>query len=78
MANGPKEIRIPPQQPLVSLKALTVLVRVPGRPEATRAFTANEADNARHYTAEQGGTREQLPTLEPLWDWENGRWIGPR
>lgn len=78
MANDPKEIRIPPQQPLVSLKALTVLVRVPGKPDAARAFTTNEADEARQYAAEHGGTLEQLPTLEPLWDWENGRWIGPR
>lgn len=73
MAKGRNEIRIPPRLPLVPLEALKILVRVPGKPEAVRAFTSDEADEARQYAAEHSGVCEPLPEADRRWDWDAGR-----
>lgn len=39
----------------------TLLVRVPGKPAATRVFTDGEADDAAQYAAETGGESVPLP-----------------
>lgn len=56
--------RIKPRQPMVSISELTLLVVVPGDPEAARAFTAGEAAEARTYAALHNGVCLPLP-LEP-------------
>lgn len=55
-------IHVKPRQPLVdSINELTILVRVPGQPAKTRAFTDTEAAEARHYAETHGGSYESLP-----------------
>jgi len=50
-----------PSSPRAAIKDLTLLVRVPGRPEDVRAFTDAERDEAAAYAAETGGITEDLP-----------------
>jgi hypothetical protein len=50
-----------PSRSRVAIKDITLLVRVPGRPEETRAFTAAEQDEAADYAAATGGVIEDLP-----------------
>ena len=64
MADSPGTLHIPPRQPLRPLAALTILVRVPGKPAAARVFADAEADEARQYAAEQGGACEPLPVAD--------------
>jgi len=55
-------IHVKPRQPLVdSINELTILVRVPGQPAKTRAFTDAEAAEARDYADRHGGSYESLP-----------------
>lgn len=60
MAAGQNVQRIKPREPLVPLKSLAWLVRIPGNPTAVRAFTDTELDDAHRYATEQGGTCEPL------------------
>lgn len=58
------------QKPRKRTEALTVaditmLVRVPGRPQEIRAFTDAEESEARQYAANTGGTVVPLPTSPP-------------
>lgn len=48
----------------VEIADFTMLVRVPGRPEAVSVFTDAEVDEANRYAAETGGTVVALP-LDP-------------
>jgi len=50
-----------PSRPRAAIKDLTLLVRVPGRPEDVRAFTDAERDEAAAYAAETGGITKDLP-----------------
>lgn len=43
----------------------TMLVRVPGRPAATRAYTDAERDDATRYAHESGGVVVALPLAPP-------------
>lgn len=45
----------------VSVSDLTILVRVPGHPTATQAFTANETAAANAYASSTGGIIDTLP-----------------
>lgn len=65
MSEGLHSIRIPPRDPLAALDALVWLVSVPENPAAARAFTADEAAEARQYAAEQGGHCYPLPLPGP-------------
>jgi hypothetical protein len=40
---------------LVALDAVTCFVRVPGKPELVRVFTAVESDEARRYAVKHDG-----------------------
>lgn len=48
----------------VEIADFTMLVRVPGRPEAVSVFTDAEAEEANRYAAETGGAVVALP-LDP-------------
>lgn len=50
-----------PKRPEAAISELTLLVRVPGRPDLIRAFTSAEHDEAVDYAARSGGTIENLP-----------------
>jgi hypothetical protein len=54
----------PPTRRAVALKDLAMLVRVPGRPEQIRAFTAEEAADAQAYADAHGGSIEPLSPSE--------------
>jgi hypothetical protein len=56
----------------VDVADFTMLVRVPGRPDAIRAFTDAEDTEAHQYAAETGGTVVPLPLPPP-----NGYTVGP-
>lgn len=43
----------------------TMMVTVPGRPEAIRVFTATEDTEARQYATDTGGTVVPLPLTPP-------------
>jgi hypothetical protein len=58
---GDRTMRRPPKQPLVPIGELTLLVRVPSEPAATRAFTTAEAAEAQRYAARHGVDCEPLP-----------------
>jgi hypothetical protein len=59
-------IHVKPRQPLVdSVNELTILVRVPGQPAKTRAFTDAEAGEARDYAETHSGLYESLPLPGP-------------
>lgn len=59
-------IHTKPRQPLVdSISELTILVRVPGHPAKTRAFTDAEAHEAHDYAETHGGSYESLPLPGP-------------
>lgn len=73
MADSPGTMHVPPRQPLRPLKDLTILVLVPGKPDAVRVFADAEADQARQYAAEQGGTCEPLPVSNSVRDCETGQ-----
>lgn len=51
----------PPKRPHAAIEDLTLLVRVPGRPDLIQAFTAAEERDAVAYAAACGGTVEPLP-----------------
>ena len=51
---------MPKRRPAV-IKDLTLLVRVPGRPEYIRAFTAAERAEASDYAAATDGVIDDLP-----------------
>jgi hypothetical protein len=58
-------IHVKPRQPLVgSINELTILVRVPGHPAKTRAFTDAEAAEAREYAEMHSGSYESLPLAD--------------
>ena len=60
-AKASNTIHVKPRQPLVdAISELTILVRVPGQPAKTRAFTDAEAHEARDYAETQGGIYESL------------------
>jgi hypothetical protein len=50
-----------PKRPPVPVADLALLVRVPGRPDLIRAFTADEQAEADAYAATTGGIIDQLP-----------------
>jgi hypothetical protein len=50
-----------PSRPRAAIKDLTLLIRVPGRPEDVRAFTDAERGEAAAYAAATGGITEDLP-----------------
>ncbi len=50
----------PTRQP-VELKDLTLLVTVPGDPQAVRTFTDAQSDDAKTYATETGGMLTRLP-----------------
>lgn len=56
----------------VDVTDFTMLVRVPGQPDAIRAFTDAENAEAHQYAAETGGTVVPLPLPPP-----NGYTVGP-
>jgi len=76
MTRSESVIRIPPRQPLRNLEDLTIIVRVPGKPGAARTFATDQAEEAQQYADEQGGKCFDLPLTDPVWDWDNGRWLG--
>lgn len=49
----------------VQVSDFTMLVRVPGQPDAIRVFTDAEAEEAKRYAAETGGTVVRLPLPPP-------------
>ena len=49
-----------PKRPPVAIADLSLLVKVPGHPDAIRSFTAAEAAEAQQYATETGGTIEHL------------------
>lgn len=49
----------------VTTSDFTLLVRVPGRPDAMRVFTDEEADDAVAYAAATGGSIAELPLAPP-------------
>ena len=51
----------PPRRRPAAIEDLTLLVRVPDRPELIRTFTAAEEAEADAYAAANGDTIEQLP-----------------
>lgn len=56
----------------VDVTDFTMLVQVPGRPDAIRAFTDTEDAEARQYASETGGTVVPLPPSPP-----SGYTVGP-
>ena len=50
----------------------TLMVKVPGRPEAIRVFTASEVAEANQYASATGGTIVPLPLPPP-----DGYTVGP-
>jgi hypothetical protein len=57
----PSVQRAGPTRPPAAITDLALLVRVPGRPEAIRAFTRAESVEADGYAAAVGGSVENLP-----------------
>jgi hypothetical protein len=57
----PNVQRQAPTRPPAAIADLAFLVRVPGRPEAIRTFTAAETLEAGGYAAAAGGSIENLP-----------------
>jgi hypothetical protein len=51
-----------PKRPSAAVASLTLLVRVPGRADLIRAYTAAEKGAADAYAAATGGIIDQLPT----------------
>lgn len=51
-----------PKRPPVAIQDLVLLVKVSGRPDAIRAYTAAEQADAEAYRAAVGGVIEPLPT----------------
>lgn len=51
----------------------TMMVKVPGRPQAIRVFTATEDAEARQYANDTGGTVVPLPLSPP-----DGYIVGPK
>ena len=49
----------------VQVADFTMLVRAPGRPESIRVFTDAEAEEAKRYATEIGGTVVPLPLSPP-------------
>lgn len=49
----------------MTIADFTLLVRVPGRPDAVRVFTDDEADDAAAYAAATGGSIAELPLAPP-------------
>lgn len=68
------EIRVPRRNAGATLAELTLLVRIPGHPELANAYTDEQAEGARQYAAEHGGTIVALPIDDGPWDWERGTW----
>lgn len=58
---SPPSRQAPKRRP-ATVADLTTLVRVPGRPEMVRAFTADEYNEAAEYAARNNGAIEDLPT----------------
>jgi hypothetical protein len=52
----------PPKRPPAAIEDLDLLVKVTGRPDAIRAYTAAEQSEAEAYAAAVGGVIEPLPT----------------
>jgi hypothetical protein len=50
-----------PKRPPAFLADITLLVRVPGRPDLIRAYTSAERADAEAYAAATGGAIDQLP-----------------
>lgn len=78
---GDMRMRVAPKRREARLDALTILVRVPGDPTATAAFTASEEAEAQRYADEyaaDGAMVVPLPASIPdtMWDWETRSWIG--
>ena len=51
-----------PKRPPAAIEDLDLLVKVTGRPDAIRAYTAAEQSEAEAYAAAVGGVIEPLPT----------------
>jgi hypothetical protein len=51
-----------PKRPTAAIADLTLLVRVPGRPDLIQAFTAAEQAESDSYAATTGGIIDRLPT----------------
>ena len=50
-----------PKRPPAAIRDLVLLVTVAGQPDAVRAYTASEQDEAEAYAAAVGGVIEPLP-----------------
>lgn len=61
-----------PKRPPARIGDLSLLVRVPGRPDAVRAFTAAEQGDAETYAAVAGGIVEPLPLAAVSGHWLHG------
>jgi hypothetical protein len=57
----PSSRQAPKRRP-VAIADLTLLVRIPGRPQDVQAFTAAEREEAEAYAAVAGGIIDDLPT----------------
>lgn len=57
----PPSRQAPKRRP-ATVADLTMLVRVPGRPDMIRAFTATEHDEAAQYAAQHNGSIDDLPS----------------
>ena len=76
---GDLRIRVAPKRRDVTLDELTILVRVPGNPTVTAAFTADEHAEAQRYADEHAGAGATVVPLppsiaDPIWDWETKTW----
>lgn len=76
---GETRVRVAPKRRDVRFE-LTILVRVPGNPTATAAFTAAEEAEAQRYADEHaadGAIVVPLPDVipDPVWDWETKSWV---
>ena len=60
-APGLSERRPPARRRDTKVADFTMIVRVPGKPDAARVFTSGEADEAAQYAAANGGAVAPLP-----------------
>ena len=75
---SPFSSRQSPKRTPARIDDLTILVRVPDQPAATRAFTTAEEAEAQAYAAELGGALDPLPLQERTSTVESTRHHNPR
>lgn len=64
-APGLSERRPPARRRDAKVGDFTMIVRVPGKPDAVRVFTPDEADEAAQYAAANASTVDPLPAVTP-------------